>query len=165
MAIGGYPQASVAFDTVPGLLNGQLEPSRSMQMPTLIGIALLELLVVLSVAVYVDCRRPKPPFWAGDTVLYVAVGPALVGLLALGGGLVVDAAQNWSAKGLAPSHWLYVAASLAVTALLIVLLRPRRRLRRYASMQPTPTAREIEPASLPRLGTDREPEPRFPKAA
>ena len=134
-------------------------------MSTLIGIVLLELLVVMTVAVYVDCRRPKPPFWAGDTVLYVAVGPALVGLLALGGGLVVDAAQNWTAKGLVASDWPYVAASLAVMAVLLVLLKPRRRLRRYASMQPTPAPRAIVPASLPRLGTDREPDPRIPKAA
>ena len=134
-------------------------------MATLIGIVLFELLVVVAVAVYVDCRRPKPPFWAGDTVLYVAVGPAMVGLLALAGGLVIDAARDWATKGLAPSHWPYVAVSLAVTAALLLLLRPRKRLRRYASMQPAPTSRASEPAKVVRLGTDREPDPRLPRVA
>ena len=134
-------------------------------MATLIGIFLIELLVVLAVALYVDCRRPSPPFWANDTVLYVAVGPALVAILAFGVALVVDAANDWTAKGIDVGDIPLVVASVVITAVLIVVLKPRKRLARYASMQSAPATRAAQMTGLPRLGTDPDTDPHLPKAA
>lgn len=110
-------------------------------MNALIGLVVLELFVVLAVALYVDCRRPKPPLWAGDTFVFTTATPALVLMLALGGGVVVDALISWERKGIAAGDIPLVTASLAATALLLVALRPRRRLARYAAL------RAVVPAS------------------
>ena len=134
-------------------------------MTTLLAIVLFEVLVIVTVALYVDCRRPTPPFWASDFVVYVSVGPALVGILAAAVALVVDAANDWSTKGIGVSDLPWVVASVAVTAVLIVLLKPRKRLARYASMQPVPSPREYRVAGPARLGTDQGVGPQLPKVA
>jgi hypothetical protein len=134
-------------------------------MVALIGVILIELFVVSAVALYVDCRRPKPPFWANDTVLYVVVGPAVVVTVAIGAALVINAAYDWKAEGISVNDIPMNIVSLVVTALLIFLLRPRRRLARYAFMRPAAPSQVTNLTSVPRLGTDRDTDPHVPKAA
>lgn len=133
-------------------------------MNALIGLVLIQLFVVLTVALYVDCRRPKLPFWAGDTVVFTVEVPALVALLAAGGGFIIDAAMDWEQHRVTLGDLPAILTSFAITALLLVLLRPRKRLAQYVPPRAAPPPPTLV-ASAPRLGTDRDTDPHLPKAA
>ena len=98
-------------------------------------------------------------------MVYVSVGPALVGVIAFAAAFAVDAVINWGTRGIGVSDLPWVVSSLAITALLVVLLKPRKRLARYASMQPVQSPRKYPMVDSPRLGPDQGDDPQLPKAA
>lgn len=91
-------------------------------MSLVIGVALLCAFVVLSRVLYIGTRLPAMPWWAAEGWVANVLCPALVVLVAFGGGFIVHAVFHWAEQGFGASRIAEMAAVLAAAAVAMILL-------------------------------------------
>lgn len=69
-----------------------------------IAVFALAATVVIYRALFLGARLPKPPWWATDGWVGYLFTPALMAMLTLGGGTVINAALDWNAQQFTEMH-------------------------------------------------------------
>lgn len=113
----------------------------------LYGVAIMSLSAIVFRLLYVGTRLPETPWWAGEGLSHALV-IAIIGILALGVGLLMNAIGEWRQHLFAPVEMSGVLAVLLIDWLIWVLAG-----RMLSAVAGTPVAPAPQQASAPTVST------------
>ena len=87
-----------------------------------------ELMVVLSLAMYIDGRRPSPSIWIRSDILLGIVANIAVSLLLVSSCALVATVYHWWQHGVQVSHGWLIVLSVAITIWVLKRMIPQARL-------------------------------------